>query len=78
MNELDFDRGYKCAYDNVMRLILREAVIGDTERWRLERNAAVAILREVCEAHGDNDWPDDLHLRDVIDKHLWQHLEAAK
>jgi hypothetical protein len=38
----------------------------------------VKVLRQVCEQHGDNDWPDDLHLADIIEKHLWRHLEWAK
>ncbi len=44
--------------------------------WILEREAAVAKLRELCADFGDNDWPDDLHLGDVIEKHLARHLEA--
>lgn len=44
--------------------------------WITEREDAVAKLREVCEWHGDNDWEDNLHLADVIEKHLYNHLEA--
>ena len=40
-----------------------------------ERESAVAMLRQVCREHGDNDWPEDLHLADVIEKHLWRHLD---
>lgn len=47
----------------------------DEARWLSEREQAVAMLRQVCEVHGDNDWPDDLHLADVIEKHLDRHLE---
>jgi hypothetical protein len=43
----------------------------------LEREEAIAMLRQVCGEHGDNDWEDDLHLSDVIEKHLWRHLEDA-
>lgn len=32
------------------------------------------ILRGLCEDFGDNDWPDDLHLGDVLDKHLGNYL----
>ncbi len=39
-----------------------------------ERGAAVKMLRQLCADFGDNDWPDDLHLADVIDKHLGDHL----
>lgn len=34
-------------------------------------------LRIICRRHGDNNWDDDLHLADVIDKHLGEHLNAA-
>ena len=44
------------------------------ERWRIERSDAIRILREVCSHFGDNDWPDNLHLADIIDKHLWRYL----
>jgi chromosome segregation ATPase len=35
-------------------------------------------LRSICAGFGDNDWPDDLHPQDVIDKHLWPHLEKLR
>lgn len=35
-----------------------------------------AALREVCRDHGDNDWSDDLHLSDVVEKHLGRYLDA--
>ena len=41
----------------------------------VERDAVRASLRALCETHGDNDWPDDLHLVDVIEKHLACYLE---
>jgi hypothetical protein len=40
-----------------------------------EREEALALLRQVCAEYGDNDWPDDLNLSDVIKKHLWRHLQ---
>lgn len=48
------------------------------QEWRLERTLAVSALRNICEVHGDNDWPDDLHLYDVISKHLTRHLSQPK
>jgi hypothetical protein len=41
----------------------------------VERKGAIRLLREICEAHGDNDWPDDLQLEDILEKHLLRHLE---
>lgn len=46
----------------------------DANRWRIVRAEIVAMLRQVCEEHGDNDWDDSLHPADVIEKHLWRHL----
>ena len=42
-----------------------------------EREEAVAVLRSLCAEFGDNDWPDNLHLADIIDKHLGRHLHKA-
>lgn len=39
-----------------------------------ERAEAIATLRRVCVDHGDNDWEDNLHLSDVIEKHLARYL----
>lgn len=41
-----------------------------------ERAGAIAKLREICAAYGDNDWDDNLHLVDILDKHLLNHLES--
>jgi len=49
---------------------------GDAERWRLEREEAIMVLRGLCEHFGDNDWNESLHLADVIDKHLGKHLHS--
>lgn len=46
--------------------------------WVKEREAAVGVLRQLCEAFGDNDWPDDLHLYDILDKHLGDHLHDSR
>ena len=46
--------------------------------WVAEREAAVSQLRSLCRDYGDNDWPDDLSLADVVDKHLANHLRAPK
>lgn len=34
----------------------------------------LAGLRELCREYGDNDWPDNLHPLDVIEKHLTRPL----
>ncbi len=35
-----------------------------------------ACLRRLCSECGDNDWPDDLHLVDVIEKHLLPNMRV--
>lgn len=40
-----------------------------------ERVDAIAVLRRLCAKYGDNDWTDNLHLGDIIEKHLGKYLE---
>ena len=70
--------GRKSAYRALLGDIARE-LGADTNEGRIasllaERMDAVRALREVCGTHGDNDWPDNLHLGDIIEKHLGRHL----
>lgn len=46
------------------------------EELKAERAETVAALRRVCDEFGDNDWPDELHLGDVVEKHLRRHLHS--
>lgn len=78
MNEQDYIRGSRAAWHAMLQLCLRELGIDDPVaghvRWVSEREHTVAMLRDVCERHGDNDWPENLHLADVVEKHLGRHL----
>lgn len=47
-----------------------EEVMQERDRLRREREVAVAMLRIKCAAYDDNAWPDNLHLADIIEKHL--------
>lgn len=77
--ELAYTKGNNAAYRFMLGECLRQLGQDSPEwtahRWKLERAAAVAMLRIVCAEHGDNDWPDTLHLADVIEKHLGRHLK---
>ena len=44
----------------------------------VEREQAISALRDICEEHGDNDWPDDLSLADIITKHLARPMEEDR
>lgn len=78
-SERDYVRGSRAAIVGMLRHCLRELGYDDSDgarvRWVIEREETVAALRRVCATHGDNDWPPDLHLADVIEKHLRRHLE---
>ena len=43
-----------------------------------EREAALRVLRNLCEDFGDNDWTGDMELSHIIEKHLGKHLYADK
>ena len=77
-SDLHWLQGNRAAWRALLGQAIRELGIDDPEagkaRWILEREAAVEQLRQVCEDHGDNDWSNDLHLADVIEKHLARHL----
>ena len=46
----------------------------EKSRLILERAEAIQQLRSLCADFGDNDWDDNLHLADIIEKHLGKHL----
>jgi hypothetical protein len=77
MGEKDWTAGNRAAWTRILSEAIRELGPSAPDAARLirERAEVVAMLRQVCEVFGDNDWPDDLHLADVIEKHLWRHLE---
>ena len=78
--ELSYNQGQKSAYLALLRICLSELGIGIDHpavaqaMWVIERQETINALRDLCEQLGDNDWPDDLHLGDVIEKHLVNYL----
>lgn len=75
--ETAYELGRKSAFQSLLSECLRE--LGsegrDKHGWAAERAAAVSALRALCDTYGDNDWPDNLHLADVINKHLASYLD---
>lgn len=78
--EAIYERGSRAAWVHMLGECLRQLGYKSDEAkhvaWIKEREQAIAMLRQVCEIHGDNDWPDDGHLADIIEKHLWRNLES--
>ena len=77
MSERDYLRGQRAIWTRLLGQAVQSLGYENTKEqaWIEEREAAVAALRTICEEHGDNEWSDDLHLADVIEKHLARHLE---
>jgi hypothetical protein len=57
-----------------IRAMLDLADKADENLSRYERPYVIAMLRTICDARGDNDWPDDLHISDIIEKHLLRYV----
>ena len=79
-DETSYTQGSQRAWLIMLGECLRNLGYGSPEhnahRWILERADVVLKLREICREHGDNEWPDNLHLTDVLEKHLYRHLKA--
>jgi hypothetical protein len=76
--EAGYIEGKRRAYIDLLHLAAKglgyEDPLAEAASLITEREEAIVILREVCEEHGDNDWSEDLHLADIIEKHLARHL----
>lgn len=76
-----YERGKRAALLGMLRHVLSElgyeSVEARAARWVIERERIVATLRDTCDEYGDNDWPADMGLDDVIEKHLRRHLDAS-
>lgn len=79
MSEADYEEGRRQVWRQLLQECLKNLDLSEAQleglRWLQEREAALVELRAVCGDFGDNDWPNDLHLADVISGHLTSHLE---
>jgi len=78
--EYAYNSGSRMAWLFMLQQCIKNLGIEDVEdqkaAWVQERELAVRALRDVCLKYGDNDWDDNLHLADVIEKHLHRNLEG--
>ncbi len=78
--ESGYQQGSRAAWLQLLQMCLRDLGYDGTEAehtaWISEREQAVTALRSVCAEGGSNDWPDDLHLADVISKYLPEYNEG--
>lgn len=80
--ERAYDSGSRMAWGLMLGECLKNLGYDNPEAmkagWVSEREAAISILRALCSEFGDNDWENDLHLADIIEKHLGRHLWAKE
>ena len=73
-HDLGFIAGQRHALITMIKQATRELGYDDPEAekvsWISEREHAIAQLRALCEVIGDNDWDENLHLGDIIEKHV--------
>jgi hypothetical protein len=76
MSESDYEQGKRQAWTTLLRTAMQElGMTGRTlESLVAEREATVVALRSICKDYGDNSWPDNLHLADVVEKYLARPL----
>lgn len=77
------ERAWTEGYRAAARQILSQAIFWlgvdekDLAQNLLRWDGARSALRDICEEFGDNDWPDNLCLSDVIEKHLARNLRHS-
>ena len=80
IHDQGYSEGQRMLLIRWLRQIHRDLGYDDPETkrssWIIEREEAISMLRTTCRDFGDLDWQEDLHLSDIIDKHLARHLHA--
>lgn len=69
--------GRKSAWELLFSKI-EELITLQQQAHKAERKETIMVLRILCKYFGDNDWDENLHLADIIDKHLGRHLYAQE
>ena len=75
----DYELGRRGALLKVIQDCFNALRVDDPARgqaaWVLERQELILHLRRLCAIYGDNDWTEDDHLGDVLDRHLGYWLD---
>lgn len=78
IKEQSWIQGERAALTRQLSETLRGLMYSDEftkERLIKEREETISALRSICDEFGDNDWDENLHLPDVINKHLRNYLD---
>ncbi len=85
LDEKSFTQGNRMAWWAMLGACLRELGYDETKEDPIykvamltnERESAISALRSLCNEFGDNDWPENLSMADIINKHLGNHLHES-
>ena len=69
MDEASWCKGNRAAWRSMLAECIKQLgyeQVND-QKWIVERESIIAMLREICEKHGDNSWTNHSHLGDVIE-----------
>lgn len=77
-----YERGYEAGKRQAALALLHQALKeldyqGDEAaraKWIMEREQVIALLRRACARYGSNTWSNNLHLADVLGKHLFRQI----
>lgn len=78
--EQAFLNGQHAAYRALLGECLRQLPGGERTQAQLvdERTETILLLRTLCAASGDNEWDEHLALPDIIEKHLYRHMQPRE
>ena len=76
-----YEKGSRMAWLSMLGQCLIHLGVDDPEMQHAaliaERKLTILALRNVCAEFGDNEWEDNLHLADVVEKHLHRNLSES-
>ena len=76
--EVAYMQGVAQRNREILGILIRELPEDErtTDGWRIERMDAISTLRSLCRDFGDNNWPDNLAISDIIEQHLVDYLRS--
>lgn len=77
-----YQDGQRSVWIGTLNLCLRNLGVDspevDAAKWIAEREEVISVLRSICGNHGDNDWDQEMHIADIINKHLRPYMEQKR
>lgn len=71
--EESYNNGYRAAWLNIGKQAKSELGASEVD-FSIERAQVIEFLRSVCLEFGDMEWDENLHIVDILNKHLFNHV----